>query len=115
MNSCTKGKVGEREAAHFLNDLFGRELVRRGRQYSGSPESPDVVGISGIHFEVKRVEQIRLEKAMQQSVSEAGLGEVPVVMHRKNNSPWLITIRASDAPAFAAHIQKLLGSQPVEA
>ena len=55
LRSRNKGKRGEREAAAQIRRLF-RTDARRGRQFSGSDESPDIVAaIEDVHFEVKRV------------------------------------------------------------
>ena len=55
INSRAKGKDGELEFAEYLR-LAGFE-ARRGQQFHGGGDSPDVVtSIPGVHFEVKRVE-----------------------------------------------------------
>jgi hypothetical protein len=92
VNSKRKGKEGEREFAH-LCQTFGFQ-ARRGQQYRGGPDSPDVVGLPFLHVEVKRRERVDLYAAMEQSELDAGVGEIPVVAHRKNNRYWLVTLRA---------------------
>lgn len=92
MNSCAKGKVGEREFASLLRDN-GYGDARRGQQFSGSPDSPDVVGLPGIYVEVKRVEKLNLTDACVQAEGDCG-GKPWIVAHRKNHAPWLITMRA---------------------
>lgn len=94
MNSREKGKVGEREIAAYLR-AHGLP-ARRGVQYQGSPDSPDVIGLDGFHIEVKRVEQLNLENAMAQSIRDAGAGEIPVVFHRRNRTPWKCTLLLDD-------------------
>lgn len=94
MNSREKGKRGERELAGVLRD-YGYS-TRRGQQYSGASGDADVVGLPGIHIEVKRVERLCLEDAMAQSRRDARAGEIPVVMHRKNHCPWLVTVSLED-------------------
>ena len=94
MNSRQKGKRGELEAAHLLRE-YGFE-ARRGQQFSGANGDPDVVGLPGIHLEVKRVEKLNLEAAMQQSIRDARINEIPIVMHRKNRGQWLVTMTFSD-------------------
>ena len=65
MNSKDKGKRGERmAAAKFREHGFD---ARRGVQYSGGPDSPDVVGPEGLHIEVKFTERLRLWDALAQS------------------------------------------------
>jgi len=90
INSREKGKRAEREAAALIRE-YGYD-ARRGVQYAGGPDSPDVVGLPGIHLEVKHVERLDLLAAMKQSENDCGPGEIPVVMHRRNRSPWLVTM-----------------------
>lgn len=91
MNSKTKGKVGEREFASLCRE-HGYD-ARRGVQYSGGEDSPDVVGLPGLHVEVKRVQRLNLVDACVQA--EGDCGSKPwIVAHRRNHSPWLITMRA---------------------
>jgi len=90
MNSRQKGARGERELAGKLRE-YGFD-TRRGQQYSGANGDADVVGLPGVHIECKRVERLNIEDAMAQSKRDARSGEIPVVMHRKNNSEWLVTL-----------------------
>lgn len=85
----------------FLRDELGLKDARRGRQFCGSPESPDVVGgIVGTHVEVKRVEKLNLYAAMKQALKDCG-PSIPYVAHRKNGEPWLVTVLARDLIAFS--------------
>jgi hypothetical protein len=94
--SRRKGAVGEREAAEKLNEVFGTRF-HRGRQYHGGPDSPDLAGdMPGLHIEVKRVERLSLYPAMVQARRDAAPDQVPVVMHRANNRPWLIVVEVAD-------------------
>ena len=90
MNSRDKGKRGELQAAKVLQ-TYGYD-ARRGQQYSGASGDADVVGLPGVHIEVKRVEKLNISKAMQQSIRDAREGEMPIVMHRKNKETWLVTM-----------------------
>ncbi|MFC1453161.1 hypothetical protein ACFLSJ_07470 [Verrucomicrobiota bacterium] len=99
MNSRTKGKGGEVEAAHYLTELF-KLPVRRGQQYRGGPDSPDVAGLPGLHIEVKRVEKLNLDTALEQAAREAGTNEVPLVLHRRNRKRWKFTFYADDLLRF---------------
>lgn len=90
MNSRDKGKRGELEAAHLLKD-HGYD-ARRGQQFSGANGDADVVGLPGIHLEVKRVEKLNIENAVEQSIRDAREGEKPAVLHRKNRRKWLVTM-----------------------
>lgn len=94
MNSRQKGARGERELAELLR-AYGYE-ARRGQQYCGSNGDADVVGLDGFHIECKRVEQLNIYKAMEQSERDAREGEIPIVCHRKDRKGWLVTIRFDD-------------------
>ena len=94
INSRAKGKRGEVELARKLRE-YGYE-TRRGQQYSGANGDADVVGLPGIHIECKRVERLNLYDAISQSRHDARQGEIPLVMHRKDNCEWLVTLRLDD-------------------
>ena len=100
MNSRNKGKVGEREFASLLRE-HGFD-ARRGQQFAGGAESPDVVSdaLAWLHIEVKRVQNLNLVDACAQAEGDCGRGAPAgqkkpwVVAHRRNHAPWLITMRA---------------------
>lgn len=89
MNSRSKGARGEREFAAFLKELG--VMARRGAQYKGGDESPDVVSTIPIHFEVKRTETLQLEAAIQQAVRDAS-GLPWCVAHKKNRGDWVAIV-----------------------
>ena len=88
INSRQKGKVGELEIAEFLRE-HGFPGARRGQQFSGLGDSPDVVGVPGVHVEVKRVEKGNLYDWMAQAKRDAKEGNIPVVMHRRSRQDWV--------------------------
>lgn len=93
INSKEKGKRGELEIAALLRE-YGF-AGQRGVQYSGGPDSPDVLGLPGVHIEVKRVEKLNVHDAMKQADRDSG-EKIPVVIHRKNRTPWLVTMNFDD-------------------
>ncbi len=89
--SKDKGKRGEREAAKAIKEHLGIE-ARRGVQYSGSPDSPDVeIALPNIHVEVKRCEALSLYQAVEQATQDAD-EKIPLVLHRRNHKPWLAVV-----------------------
>ena len=92
--SREKGKRGERELAKILRG-YGY-ACRRGMQYAGGPQSPDVIGLPGIHIECKRTERLSLYDALAQAKRETGQKELPAVFHRKNESPWVVVMDLED-------------------
>ena len=91
MNACQKGKRGEREWRDVLREHG--YTARRGQQFSGSEDSPDVVSSIPIHWEVKRVEKLNLNDACSQAARDSG-GKAWAVAHRRNDCPWLVTVSA---------------------
>ena len=85
--SREKGKRGEREVARILKEN-GYD-ARRGVQYKGGQDSPDVIGLRGVHIEVKRTERLNLYDSISQSRIDSG-EDMPVVMHRRNDCEWLV-------------------------
>lgn len=94
INSRVKGKNGELEIAGILRG-YGYE-ARRGVQYNGADGSADVIGLPGVHCEIKRVENLNISKAMQQAENDARDGEIPCVFHRKNREKWKVTMNLDD-------------------
>lgn len=102
LNSRRKGTAGELEFAALLR-AQGYASARRGQQYRGGGDSPDVVGVAGVHHEVKRTERLALYNAVDQARRDAAPGGgMPVVAHRCNSKPrscrgeWLFVLGASD-------------------
>ena len=98
--SRDKGKRGEREAAAELNRLFDCE-ARRAQQYCGADGDADIkCDIDGLQFEVKRQERMQMYKWMDQAESDKRYTEIPVVLTRQNNKPWLLAVKLDDLPAM---------------
>lgn len=93
--SQRKGAVGERELAAKLRE-YGYAINRGGSLSFG--EVPDLVGLPGVHIEVKRVERLNVPEAMQQAIRDAESFKdgVPALFHRRNRQPWLVTLRLED-------------------
>lgn len=104
--SRQKGKRGEREAAAELGSLLGCD-ARRGVQFQGGPDSPDVVldGVN-IHVEAKRVEALNLYSAIEQARDDAG-GKVPIVWHRRNGKPSVVIVETSRLVELAREVVAL--------
>lgn len=95
INSKKKGAGGEREFANLCKEE-GFD-VRRTQQYCGNTgDAADCVGLEGIHIEVKRVEALNVDKAMDQARRDCKNDDLPIVAHRKNGTKWKITMDAED-------------------
>ena len=103
INSKQKGSRGERDAVKLLKSL-GFDDARRGQQFRGSPESPDVECLEtlpNIHFEIKWDKTVdfgtkRFNDAMQQAIRDAGTKQVPVMLWKHNGKPWRLTWLCDD-------------------
>ena len=97
--SREKGKRGEREIAKAFRDA-GWDTARRTAQYCGKTgAAADVVGIPGLHIEVKFVERESIRAWYRQAVRDAqaaGKDDTPVVIHRRTHTPWLVTLSLDD-------------------
>jgi len=112
--SRRKGACGERELAKELTRVLGVG-ARRGQQFCGSPDSPDVVAdLPGVHIECKRVEAFNLYKALDQATCDAGADLLPVVAHRKNRREWVVVCRLDDLPRLASLVVDATSKQPTE-
>lgn len=104
MMSKRKGKTGEREVAELLRQAGF--AARRGQQFSGGGDSPDVVhDLPGVHIEVKRTERLAMWDALAQAGRDAPPGAVPTVFHRANGKPWVVVL---DAAAFLRAMAELV-------
>ena len=95
INSRNKGKVGELEVAKILREKGW--AARRGQQFSGGNESPDVVSELPYHIEVKRVEKFDLYGALEQADRDSeGTDKESLVIHRKNGKEWVAVVRLEE-------------------
>ena len=92
--SQRKGAVGELELAKLLR-AEGFEIERGGISFG---TVPDLVGLPGIHIEVKRTERLQLSDAIAQAVRDAAEFDdgLPAVFHRKNREGWIVSMRLED-------------------
>lgn len=91
----TEGADGERELAAVLRER-GYTIECGGSLPYG--EAPDLMGLPGVHIEVKRVERLNILEAMTQATRDANRFQdgAPAVFHRRSRTPWLVTMRLTD-------------------
>ena len=90
-----KGRGGELELVRILQQC---NIPAEPGQAVSFGSTPAVVGVPGIHPEVKRVERLNVPEAMAQAVRDASrFGDgIPTLFHRRNRSPWLVTMQLED-------------------
>ena len=85
-----KGRGAELELCRVLNDNGIPAEPGAALNYGSVP---DIVGVEGVHVEVKRCEQLRLSEWMAQAIRDAGrFGGLPCVFHRRNREEWRVTM-----------------------
>ena len=93
INSREKGARGERELAEIFRTKYGFKDAKRGQQYCGVNGNADVIdALPFIHCEVKRVEKLNIDDALEQATRDCKEGRIPVVFHRKNKKKWKATL-----------------------
>lgn len=107
VNSRAKGARSEREASKLVTEVLG-VTARRGQQFSGIGESPDIVtGLEAVHFEVKNVQALNLKNAFEQATRDAKNGNMPVVLHKKDRQPWMLTFKFEDIWKLYEALEKI--------
>ena len=105
-NGRRKGAVGEREAAKAWTEATSIPC-RRGQQFSGGPDSPDLI-ISGgfVHPEVKRHHRIPAIDALRQAEADAAEGAIPIGLLREDgDTRWTVMVRLDQLKRLAAALQ----------
>ena len=93
--SQRKGRSGEIELVKILND---NGISAEPGQAVSFGSTPDIVGVDGVHAEVKRVERLNVLEAMNQAIRDSKKFDdgLPTLFHRRNRSPWLVTMTLED-------------------
>lgn len=95
INSRQKGARNERAAAKLFREEGFKDVIR-GQQFCGLDGNADITNTPGLHVEVKAVEKLNLYNAVDQSKRDARENEKSIVLHKKNNCEWLVTMTWSD-------------------
>jgi hypothetical protein len=93
INSKQKGKRSELSAKDLLRS-HGFE-ARRGQQFNGGPDSPDIITDFPWHIEVKHTERLDIWSALGQAQKECG-SRRSCVFFRRNRFEWFAVFKATD-------------------
>lgn len=98
-NSRGIGARAELEVAKLLRE--SGFAARRGQQYKGTSDSPDVVVADDLkviaHIEVKRVNRLMsklMKEAIDKAEGECDFQQRPVLVHREPRREWMVTVDA---------------------
>lgn len=105
-NSREKGKRGERLWRNQYRE--NGYTARRGQQYAGGTDSPDVIceELPWIHNEVKVGKRINIKDAIDQAKDDAG-DKLPIVAFKYDRCEWNV---AMPAWVYFALIRECVGS-----
>lgn len=104
--SQRKGRAAELELVRVLR---GYGIPAEPGQAVSYGSTPDITGVSGIHCEVKRRENVNLSAALEQARRDAekfGDG-LPAVFHRRNREGWRVTMALEDWVALYGNCHKM--------
>lgn len=90
-SSQAKGRHAELELVRILQESG---IPAEPGQAVSYGSTPDIMGVKGIHVEVKRRENVNLSAALAQAeVDSQKFGDgLPAVFHRKNREGWRVTM-----------------------
>jgi len=91
LNSCAKGKAGEREVIRMLRQYWPDACrnLDQCREVSDTLDvKSDALNTAGVHFQIKRVEKLNVWEALRQANSEASQFDIPVLAFRRNRGEW---------------------------
>lgn len=98
--SREKGKRFEREIANRLRKC-GINASRSAQHCGKMGQAPDIIGVPNIHIECKAQERMHLYDWMAQAQRDsAGTSNTPVVIHKANNKPILVSMGFDDFMAL---------------
>ena len=87
--SRRKGAAGERELFALLEEHLGIAIKRNLEQTRGG--GADSYDLPGYAIEVKRVEQLAVDRWWSQAVMQAG-SAIPVLAYRQSRQPWRFVV-----------------------
>lgn len=93
-----KGKEGEREAAKLLAEILGEGVeIKRNLMAQARDGGTDLTGLKFLAVEVKRQETLSLPAWWRQTCQQAPAGRIPMLMFRRNRTPWYFVLPYSKA------------------
>lgn len=98
--SRTKGKTGELEIVHLVQDA-GWKQARRTHDGREQALRGDIAnGPADVHLEVKRTEHCTVWPWWEQAERDRAATDMPVVVFRRSRSPWLALVEFDELLAL---------------
>jgi hypothetical protein len=95
INARAKGHTFERENMHLFRELgYDKCVTSRSESKNLDDLGIDLVYTGIFDVQCKRVEKLNVSKTMSEMPERDG--QVPIVMHKQNRYPALVTIKRDD-------------------
>jgi hypothetical protein len=89
-----KGKAGELEAVRIIRE---HGWPRASRSSRGTAQKGDVAdGPAAAVIEIRRRESLSVPAAMREVMGRCEPHELPLLVHRRSNQPWLVTMELAE-------------------
>lgn len=87
-----KGHDAEREVIKILTEACGKQVELHRNLLQTRQGGYDIVGLEWLAIEVKRQETLDVENWWKQTLKQAGVNQVPVLIYRQNRKAWNIVM-----------------------
>jgi Holliday junction resolvase len=94
--SRRKGAVAEREIVTLLKDKGLKAQRTAPLQAAQGSSDPDVIGLPGVHLEVKRCERVEIDRWCAQAELAAKPTDIPAVTWRRTRQEWRVAMPLED-------------------
>lgn len=88
-----KGAAAEREVCAIFAESLGTPIKRKLGQ---ARDGGDDIEIGRFRIEVKRREAIAIDTWCEQVEACTDIGQIPLVVYRRNGKPWRVVLRLED-------------------
>jgi len=113
INSRTKGASGERQAARAIEEAFGLPhgcLCRNMGEQARNGKGGDILGIPGVHIEVKWCKVIHITRWVAQAEADALADDIPVIVYRVDgDTRWRVHFRLEDSVELMRRVLMVKG------
>lgn len=106
INSRNKGHAFERENMHMFREVgFDKCVTSRSESKNLDDMGIDLVHTGEFDVQCKRVERLNVSKVMDEMPNREG--KVPVVIHKQNRYPALVTMKREDFFMFVQRMREM--------
>ena len=113
INSRTKGASGERQACRALEEALELPygcLCRNVSEQARGGKFGDVLGIPGVHIEVKWCKVIHITRWLEQAESDCSPEDIPVIVYRVDgDTAWRVHYRLRDTMELMRRVLAVKG------